>query len=139
MREIKFRAWDVERQLMIGDNYFDNYDFDKDKDEWYANVPYMSLTGIKHVCEDEMFKVMQYTGLKDKNGVEIYEGDIVKIDDAVWTFKIVEVRIVEEDDYGMQCEPFNSSNLYSGSGAANESEVLGNIHQHPELLDSEEQ
>jgi len=55
MREIKFRAWDKKGQIGM------------------INTPDLNV-----VLEDERYAVMQYTGLKDKNEKEIYEGDIVR-------------------------------------------------------------
>ncbi|MFY8330666.1 YopX family protein [Vagococcus carniphilus] len=67
MREIKFRAWDGQDKLMrtvknLMFNKNDEVDL-KIEAEWFAAGPDLVL--------------MQYTGLKDKNGVEIYEGDIL--------------------------------------------------------------
>ncbi len=60
-REIKFRIWDKESKWMIS---FEN----------------MNLSIIRN-REPERFELMQYTGLKDKNGKEIYEGDIIEFKD----------------------------------------------------------
>ena len=58
MREIKFRAWDGER--MFSHDQMRNFDF-------------------YHWCESPDVTIMQYTGLKDRNSKDIYEGDVVKV------------------------------------------------------------
>ncbi|MBF1033775.1 MAG: hypothetical protein HXL02_03370, partial [Candidatus Nanosynbacter sp.] len=81
---------------------------------------------------DEGNIVEQFTGLKDINGAEIFEGDIVKYGDNVG-----------EVFYDSECACFNVSGFYNGSQdyptmAFNEHavmEVIGNIHENPELLE----
>jgi uncharacterized phage protein (TIGR01671 family) len=64
MREIKFRAWDIESKIMMG--------WDEIQNEWETEGYYDSLLSGDHYIP------MQFTGLHDKNGKEIWEGDIVK-------------------------------------------------------------
>ena len=111
MREIKFRAWDGERMYWPYSLHFNNI----------GNVAYCINPNMDEIRRPIL---MQYTGLKDKNGVEIYEGDIIYYKYAMQGGIQCNAQHVIEWDEQFAC--FN--------GYRNGCEVIGNIHQHPELL-----
>lgn len=137
MREIKFRAWSKSENLMgevTGFRFsksqypFVNARFRKNGktvDEGYH-------FGQEDGCDSVI--LMQFTGLYDKNGVEIYEGDIV----IPQTFTNAKYRVYWSQER-LQWSIINTSNVSKESGRAliNNStlyEVIGNIYENPELL-----
>ena len=113
-REIKFRAWDKKRkkifQMSVGTNYNPHF-----------LVDLKSFGGGIQELFDPDLELMQYTGLRDKNGKEIYEGDIVRWGSILKgnevIFKEGKFMIKDiEDPYWKACE------------------IIGNIYENKELL-----
>ncbi len=126
MREIKFRAWDTEREVMATVTHIglDDYEVSMKDEEcirWRAPYPY--------VC-----RLMQYTGLEDVNGVEIYEGDIVKIvfNDFTESENFIGVIKYYEGMFSVD----NGNESYKLFDELNMNEVIGNIYENPELLEA---
>lgn len=122
-REFKFRVWDKNRKKMK-----------------YSQIcSYISWCGSSMVFDSERFgSLMQYTGLLDKNGKEIYEGDIIKL---VGKFFVIEYLttvasyIAHERgvDITKQIEKYQG---YFQLALWNKNaEVVGNIHENPEMLE----
>ena len=120
MKEIKFRCWDIGREKMVSN----------------PSISFMQgWMGIDKTCcvnclfdNEDQLKWMQYTGLRDKNDKEIYEGDCVR-------FQIHDGATVvwNEDD---TCFEFEANNHYCEPSINQECEVVGNVHENPELTAS---
>ena len=115
MREIKFRAWHKSRCEML-----------PIIDIEYLMTKGALVTDYKDFVENIYPNIMQYTGLKDKNGVEIYEGDIVM---APYMNK--KPCIVK---YSSVLAKFTMSDKFNFTAIDANLEVIGNIYENKELL-----
>ena len=129
MRDVKFRVWNTETNKMI------------------INVKEMGAFALKSIYTideflviptDEKYPLMQYTGLKDKNNIEIYEGDIVRVIDDVGyygmgkiIFNLCSFCFEWIDDIESNIEPMITVKKINLN---QELEVIGNIYENKELL-----
>ena len=130
MREIKFRAWCEEREKFLQNQSEVRIEINS------PNIlKYNPLTGGYYATDKIV--LMQYTGLKDKNGKEIYEGDIILtvatsdypedtgIKKVIWNDDWFQFQtIIHDNGYGLPL-------LWGGYKSL---EVIGNIYENPELV-----
>lgn len=116
MREVKFRAWNKKVKGFVLVDHIASF---TDKEEGKLNI----MDGVH---------LMQYTGFKDKNGVEIYEGDIVT-KNIYWDVQKTKlVRFTVKFIYGcFMLEDRDNRRYY----ISKYNEIIGNIYENKELLD----
>lgn len=127
MKIQKFRAWLKEEYRMIDV-----------REITFLNDEFQMISGVEDFYAYDEFELMQSAGLRDKNGIEIYEGDIVK-------YKIGWKTFTEEVAYNKNFAGFgvmdaDADIIFSFGELAdgidlNSLEVVGNIYENPELLE----
>ena len=124
MRKIKFRAWDKENEKMmkVSSLHLENKEIS------------VKENGTFHLFR--MQDLMQYTGLRDKNGKEIYEGDIVliKLDETSTWYKTVVgfkkgafiANLIDKEDYVY---------IFHHGFTGDDFEIIGNVYENKNLLE----
>jgi uncharacterized phage protein (TIGR01671 family) len=119
MRTIKFRQWHAVHKMM--------YD--------HKTIPVL----LKNVADDNVYKYMQFTGLFDKNGKEIYDGDVIRtymgnVCEIQWGH-VLEKRGQEVFEYTGFCFHHIKQDKNYHLDVTTSCEIIGNIYQNPELLE----
>ncbi len=131
MREIKYRMWNKKEKKMYDVGVLD---FD-DKKAYMKGYLNHTVSNYMYMFED--IELMQFTGLHDKNGKEIYEGDIVHIPDDYeeYGFASGENYSIDYKDERFRLKPKYKPNACGYDlEYTDELEVIGNIYENPELL-----
>ena len=151
MREIKFRGYEEDCGMIYSDKGYESVLFEINNS---GDGGVFVSTEINDWQHDEKFMIMQYTGLKDKNGKEIYEGDILQFtwyEDSCWgragiykgyvgfdkgVFKVIYINreeITKYDD-GSWHNNRKSDDIESLFSWSEEIEVIGNIYENKDLM-----
>ena len=155
LREIKFRAWDKKyNQMLYGGENWKRYP------KWY-DVDFITNRGVviwnkletrlpfseggfeyQQIKINPDILIMEFTGLKDKNGNDIYEGDILNWGDNFPS--VVEWNNEESAFLLIERKPHKQTRVryyprkHTMTAYTNPSEILGNIYENPELVDGTE-
>lgn len=131
MKKVDFKAWDTKRKMftnfMINDNMFKF--MDKVTGVWFRDD------------EQKRFKLLQNTGLKDKNGKEIYDGDILKIQNSDFYSKKITDKYIGQvcfsrGGFFVLTDGHHTDFCLWGKSTAT-MEVIGNIYENADLLEVE--
>jgi len=120
MREIKFKAWCKAKKKL-----YEVYSISK-----YEVVVYDTSNQKEYLCED--CELMQYAGLKDKDSIKVYEGDIVRWNRSRGVDDVVDIVVYDKDFLSYR---IGKNGIFFKPQLNNNIEVIGNIYENPELLE----
>lgn len=139
MREIKFRAWDLDFEKMWLP-HSSCYEYLKHKNQQASITAFMN---------PKFCHLMQYTGLKDKNGIEIYEGDILEKEtyDEQEYYMLQSVVVWDHACFRLKTTQHHDRNkigiIYSLPNAHKRQidmpKIIGNSYENPELLKNQKE
>lgn len=140
MREIKFRCWfpKMGRFLDKSDDILDGL-INLSNGKRVFNIDDYLNKEIREIdyFSDDGYVLNQYTGLKDKNGIEIYEGDVLEAFDILGEREIYPVIFIDGAFMGKRLddEEFPYFYLFANRSLSETYKVIGNIYENPELLE----
>ena len=128
-RELKFRAWSPNRNGFVGSCY---------SISTYTSEGF-KLCGVGEGddvddLEDDGLVIQQFTGLQDKNGKDVYEGDLLKHDENSESDKAVVVVVYKTEQAKFYCDEINDSGYGGDLDEWIGCEIVGNIFETPSLL-----
>jgi uncharacterized phage protein (TIGR01671 family) len=147
-REIKFRAWDKVEKIMFEVIGFTGM-------ELPLEAPFNYITGYGQLTDRKYAEIMQFTGLKDKNGKEIYEGDILRLhcfndnlitatvewdEEQARFFPHIHDKKIIVDGGTSHGKKVDMGTVHSWAGMHScwsferYTEIIGNIYENPELI-----
>lgn len=131
----KFRFWDKDRKIMIDENsdieYIANI---YGRGEWWGCIE-AKMPKILGCFDTEYFAIMQCTGLKDKNGKLIFEGDIIKTERHNLCDDNEKFEILYSDTFCQLLAKSLKSGHYLDLIDAYNAEIIGNIYENEDLID----
>lgn len=149
MREIKFRAWDkFHKRFICKDDYWEDNVFLQIGESLFNATAFGEITELYQYgvsndnptfmedADSDRYILEQYTGLKDKNGKEIYEGDILKIGNK-WNNDTTDIAEVKWYRGGFMLKLkgyFGYRDIEYFDKDCEKHEVIGNIHENPKLI-----
>ncbi|WP_373394254.1 YopX family protein [Lactiplantibacillus plantarum] len=125
---IKFRAWN-----QIDSEYINEINAVMSLDGSHIWWDINDSGEMKYEDDQDNYKLEQFTGLKDVNGKEIYEGDIIKSSYKYAQPKVSQI-IIEDGNSYILGEDLATGNEMLVSDHISEIKVIGNVHENPELL-----